>query len=406
MSSKFYYGYRIVGATSVIQMMYLGCVFSFGVFFPEFEAEFGWSRATISGASSLMFLVMGVLGIVMGRVSDVLGPRVLLTVAAAVFAMGYLLMYRMTTAWELYLFYGLLGGLGMGAHDVVTLSTVARWFIRYRGLMSGIVKAGAGIGQVLIPLAAAVLVSLYGWRQACLLIGVVTLLVMVLAAQVVRRDPTELGLRTLGDENRPDSESRGGEGGLTFQQAVTTRPFWILCLAKLSDFFCLLTIMTHIIPHGIDQGLAPATAVTVLSVIGGCSILGRILLGSIFDRIGAKRSLGACFMVLLATLILLRFSTDPRLLFVFAPIYGIAHGGFFAIASPSVAQYFGMRSHGVIFGFVLFFGTLGGTVGPLLSGRIFDVTGSYDIAFMALIGFAMFGLLLSSVLRPVKPADG
>ena len=104
MSSKFYYGYRIVAATSVIQMMYLGCVFSFGVLFPEFEAEFGWSRATISGASSSMFLVMGVLGIVMGRVSDVLGPRVLLTVAAAVFATGYLLMYRMTTAWELYLF--------------------------------------------------------------------------------------------------------------------------------------------------------------------------------------------------------------------------------------------------------------------------------------------------------------
>ena len=228
---------------------------------------------------------------------------------------------------------------------------------------------------------------------------------MVMAAQVVRRDPTELGLRTLGDENRPDSESGRGEGGLTFQQAVTTRPFWILCLAKLSDFFCLLTIMTHIIPHGIDQGLAPATAVTVLSVIGGCSILGRILLGSMFDRIGAKYSLGACFMVLLATLILLRFSTDPRLLFVFAPIYGIAHGGFFAIASPSVAQYFGMRSHGVRFGFVLFFGTLGGTIGPLLSGRIFDVTGSYDIAFIVLIGFAMFGLLLSSVLRPVKPAN-
>ena len=406
MSGKFYYGYRIVAATSIIQMMYLGCVFTFGVFFPEFEAEFGWSRATISGASSLMFLMMGVLVIVMGRVYDTLGPRVLLTVATAVFAMGYLLMYRMTTIWELYLFYGLLGGLGMGAHDVVTLSTVARWFIRHRGLMSGIVKAGAGIGQVLIPLAAAVLVSIYGWRQACLLIGVVTLVIMVLAAQVVRRDPAELGLRPLGDEKRPDLESGAGEGGLTFQQAATTRPFWILCLAKLSDFFCLLTIMTHIIPHGIDQGLAPATAVAVLSLIGGCSILGRILLGSAFDRIGAKRSLGICFLVLLVTLTLLQVSTDPRLLFVFAPIYGIAHGGFFAIASPSVAHYFGMRSHGTIFGFVLFFGTLGGTVGPLLSGRIFDVTGSYDIAFMILIGFAIFGLLLTAALRPVKPVDG
>ena len=406
MSGKFYYGYRIVAATSVIQMMYLGCVFTFGVFFPEFEAEFGWSRATISGASSLMFLMMGVLAIFMGRVNDAFGPRVLLTVAVSIFAVGYLLMYRMTTIWELYLFYGLLGGLGMGAHDVVTLSTVARWFIRHRGLMSGIVKAGAGIGQVLIPLAAAVLVSIYGWRQACLLIGVVTLVIMVLAAQVVRRDPAELGLRPLGDEKRPDLESGAGEGGLTFQQAATTRPFWILCLAKLSDFFCLLTIMTHIIPHGIDQGFAPATAVAVLSLIGGCSILGRILLGSAFDRIGAKRSLGTCFLVLLATLILLQVSTDPRLLFVFAPIYGIAHGGFFAIASPSVAHYFGMRSHGTIFGFVLFFGTLGGTVGPLLSGRIFDVTGSYDIAFMILIGFAIFGLLLTAALRPVKPVDG
>ena len=406
MSEKFFYGYRIVAASSVIQMMYLGCVFSFGVFFPEFEAEFGWSRASISGASSLMVLMMGMLAIFMGRVNDAFGPRVLLTVATAIFAVGYLLMYRMTAIWELYLFYGLVGGLGMGAHDVVTLSTVARWFRRHLGLMSGLVKAGAGIGQVFIPLIAAVFISVYGWRQACLLIGVATLVIMVLVAQMVRRDPTELGLRPLGDEDRPNSESSVGEDGLTFRQAVTTRPFWILCLAKLSDFYCLLTVMLHIVPHGIDLGLAPATAVTVLSLIGGCSIVGRILLGSTFDRIGAKRSLGACFLLLLATLILLRLSTDPRLLFVFAPIYGIAHGGFFAIASPSVAHYFGMRSHGMIFGFVLFFGTLGGTVGPLLSGRIFDVTGSYDIAFVAMIGFAMFGLLMSLALRRVKLAVG
>ena len=407
MSGKFYYGYRIVAATSVIQMMYLGCVFTFGVFFPEFEAEFGWSRATISGASSLMFLMMGVLGIVMGRVNDALGPRVLLTVAAAVFAMGYLLMYRMTTIMGALSVLRIIGRTWHGSarcshfiHGGTVVYTLSRPDVRYRQSgrrdRSGSYSAGRCSFGVDIWLAASVSTD---W---C----IVTLVIMVLAAQVVRRDPTELGLRPLGDEKRPDLESGAGEGGLTFQQAATTRPFWILCLAKLSDFFCLLTIMTHIIPHGIDQGLAPATAVTVLSLIGGCSILGRILLGSAFDRIGAKRSLGICFLVLLVTLILLQVSTDPRLLFVFAPIYGIAHGGFFAIASPSVAHYFGMRSHGMIFGFVLFFGTLGGTVGPLLSGRIFDVTGSYDIAFMILIGFAIFGLLLTAALRPVKPVDG
>ena len=159
--------------------------------------------------------------------------------------------------------------------------------------------------------------------------------------------------------------------------------------------------MVHIVPYGIDQGLTPARAVTVLSIIGGCSIVGRILLGSMFDRMGAKRSLMSCFLLLVGTLIFLRISDIPSWLLLFAPVYGIAHGGFFAIASPSVAHYFGMRSHGMIFGIVLFFGTLGGTIGPLMSGWSFDVTGSYNITFIVLIGFAILGLILSSALNPV-----
>ena len=194
MGQKYYYGYRIVAASSVIQMMYLGCVFSFGVFFPEFESEFGWSRATIAGASSLMTVMMGIVGILIGRLGDVIGPRLLLTISVILFSTSYIMMSKMTSVWGLYLFYGIIGGLGMGAHDVLTLSTVARWFIRYRGLMSDLVKAGAGIGQVLIPLSASLLVSIYDWRQASLAIGLVTLVIMVSASQVMRRDPSVFGL--------------------------------------------------------------------------------------------------------------------------------------------------------------------------------------------------------------------
>ena len=146
----------------VTQMMYLGLFFTFGVLFPEFEKEFGWSRAQISGASSTMFIVMGVLGIAMGRVNDQIGPRILLTASTVVFALGFILMSRMTALWHLYLFYGLLCGLGVAAHDVVVLSTVARWFTRGRGLMSGLVKTGAGIGQLIVPLVASFLVINYG----------------------------------------------------------------------------------------------------------------------------------------------------------------------------------------------------------------------------------------------------
>ena len=385
----------------VTQMMYLGLFFTFGVLFPEFEKEFGWSRAQISGASSTMFIVMGVLGIAMGRVNDQIGPRILLTASTVVFALGFILMSRMTALWHLYLFYGLLCGLGIAAHDVVVLSTVARWFTRGRGLMSGLVKTGAGIGQLIVPLFAAFFILRHGWRDATMVVGLVALIVMVIAAQVVRRDPKSLGLRPWGDDQKEIANDVTQEAGLDLKQAVRTRQFWLISMAKLADWYCLFTIIIHVVPHGIDQGLEPATAAIVLSVIGGCSILGRLVLGAGFDYLGTKRSLLIAFALLFLSVVFLQLLSDPRWLFVFAFVYGIGHGGFFAIASPSVAEYFGTRSHGVIFGIVMFTGSIGGTLGPWLSGWLYDSTGTYDIAFLLVSGFSVFGFLMACGLKPI-----
>ena len=385
----------------VTQMMYLGLFFTFGVLFPEFEKEFGWSRAQISGASSTMFIVMGVLGIAMGRVNDLIGPRILLTASTVVFALGFILMSRMTALWHLYLFYGLLCGLGVAAHDVVVLSTVARWFTRGRGLMSGLVKTGAGIGQLIVPLFAAFFILRHGWRDATMVVGLVALIVMVIAAQVVRRDPKSLGLRPWGDDQKEVANDVTQEAGLDLKQAVRTRQFWLISMAKLADWYCLFTIIIHVVPHGIDQGLEPATAAIVLSVIGGCSILGRLVLGAGFDYLGTKRSLLIAFALLFLSVVFLQLLSDPRWLFVFAFVYGIGHGGFFAIASPSVAEYFGTRSHGVIFGIVMFTGSIGGTLGPWLSGWLYDSTGTYDIAFLLVSGFSVFGFLMACGLKPI-----
>ena len=385
----------------VTQMMYLGLFFTFGVLFPEFEKEFGWSRAQISGASSTMFIVMGVLGIAMGRVNDQIGPRILLTASTVVFALGFILMSRMTALWHLYLFYGLLCGLGIAAHDVVVLSTVARWFTRGRGLMSGLVKTGAGIGQLIVPLFAAFFILRHGWRDATMVVGLVALIVMVIAAQVVRRDPKSLGLRPWGDDQKEAANDVTQEAGLDLKQAVRTRQFWLISMAKLADWYCLFTIIIHVVPHGIDQGLEPATAAIVLSVIGGCSILGRLVLGAGFDYLGTKRSLLIAFALLFLSVVFLQLLSDPRWLFAFAFVYGIGHGGFFAIASPSVAEYFGTRSHGVIFGIVMFTGSIGGTLGPWLSGWLYDSTGTYDIAFLLVSGFSVFGFLMACGLKPI-----
>ena len=111
----FFYGYLIVGASSIIQMMFLSCMFAYGVLFKELESEFGWSRAAIAGAPSLMMLMMGTLGIFLGRVNDVAGPRLLLTLTGVLYGVGFMLMYQMNSLWELYLFFGAMGGLGLAS---------------------------------------------------------------------------------------------------------------------------------------------------------------------------------------------------------------------------------------------------------------------------------------------------
>ena len=162
MSSHFDNRYLIVLSAFLIQVVMVGCMFAYGVFFKALEADLNWSRTTLSATYSISFLVIGVLGILAGRFSDRFGPRWVLRIAGVLFGLGYALMYFISSPWQMYLFYGLLVGAGISAHDVVLLSTVARWFDKRRGIMTGIVKIGAACGQMTIPLLAVVLIDHFG----------------------------------------------------------------------------------------------------------------------------------------------------------------------------------------------------------------------------------------------------
>jgi MFS family permease len=396
-------GYRIVAASFVIQGVVIGAMFAYGVFFRELEAEFGWSRTMISGASSLSFLIMGMLAIAAGKLNDQIGPRILITASALCFGVGYAAMSRLEAPWELFLFYGLLAGIGYSTHDVVTLSTITRWFVRRRGAMTGVVKVGTGVGQLLVPVIAAALIAAFGWRNAAFIIGMASMVILVAVAQLMRRDPRSQGQHPDGVAVEGVSAPAGAEEtGMSVAEAAGTRQFWILCAAQLTIFFCLLTVMIHIVPHATDLGVAPAVAATILSTIGGASIAGRLTIGMLADRLGGRRSLAVCFLILLTSFGLLQFAESTWMLFLFALVYGFAHGGFFTVMSPTLAEFFGTGSHGVIFGVVLFCGTIGGAAGPLLAGTLFDTTGSYETVFLILTGFCLLGLILTAALQPTK----
>jgi len=340
----------------------------------------------------MVLLVMGALGILFGRLNDRLGPRQILLVSGFFLSAGYLLMSRLAAPWQLYVFYGLLVGVGMSTHDVVTLSTVARWFKQRRGLMTGIVKAGTGTGQFIIPLVASALIAAVGWRTTYAVIGVFVLAVYVVASRLMRRSPGEMGLKPYGETG--GDALLDGQPGLLLSEAVRTPQFWWTCLSYFCVIFCAMTVLVHIVPHASDIGMAEPSAAAVVSTIGAVSVVGRVTMGTASDRIGSRKAFLLCFAVLILALLWLQVASSAWMLFAFAVVYGFAHGGFYTVLSPTVAELFGLRAHGAIFGIVYFWGTLGGAIGPVVAGRVFDVRQSYDVAFWLLVGLAFLGLLL------------
>ena len=398
---KHFYSYIIAAACFSIQGIGTGTYFAFGVFFNPLIVEFGWSRSTISGASSVAFLLMGLLGMYVGRLNDRIGPRRLMTVTGLFFGFGLYLMSRLNEIWQLYVFYGLIVGIGLSSIDVIALSTIARWFSKNRGAVTGIVKVGAGVGQLAIPLVASLLIVNYGWRAAYVIIAIAVGFSLVLVAQVLRRDPGLAG--SISDQELKSSEDKPDvvDGGLSFDESIHTRQFRTICAINFTIVFCFLTVIVHAVPHAQDLGISATKAAIVLSSIGGISMAGRFLIGIAIDRFGSKRAMGIGSFLLISALLWLQVADQMWMLYLFAVIYGLAHGSFFTTLSPIVAEFFGTKAHGVLFGVVAFCGTVGGATGPIFAGYVFDHTGGYDLAFWISTLMSALAFLLVLSLKPI-----
>ena len=383
----------IVGTSFLVQAVYVGVLFTFGILFLEFEKTFGWSRATISGAFSVFLIVTGSIGVVMGKLNDHFGPQKIMIAGAIIHGAGYALMSVIQAPWQLYFFYGVLAAIGFSTHDIVTLSTVARWFTDKRSLMSGIVKSGAGAGQFVIPILLTTFLTIWDWRIACLVFGAISTLALTAIAQFLTRNPPTT------DKPPELGTSSTAETGYSLRQAVRTVNFWILCISQFLVFFCLMVVMIHVAPHARDLGFDAIRAAQVLSTIGAASILGRIIMGGTGDRLGGKHSLAIAYVILSLSLIWLLFIREPWVLFAFAPVYGFTHGAFFTLISPTVAELFGTKAHGVIFAIILLHGTIGGAISPFIAGRVFDTLGTYQPVFICLSVISVIGLVLVHFLR-------
>ncbi len=397
-----FYGYVVAAASLFILVAAYGAHSVFGIFFKPMSGDLGWTRAMTSGAVLIFWIVHGLMSIVIGRLNDRFGPRVSMTVSGSLLGIGYILMSQISAIWQLYLLFGVLIGVGIGGAFVSLASTVARWFVKRRTVMTGIVVSGSGVGQVIMSPLASYLIYTYTWRVANIILGGIALVVIVSLAQLLRRDPAQMGLRPYGENEVEEPQFEPEPRSSYLREAVRSRQFWVV----VTMIFCLgygvSSIMVHIVPHITDLEITAASAASIFAMMGGMGIVGRVVLGAAADRIGNKNAFIIGFALMALVLLWLIPVTTVWSIYVFAIVFGLATGGCVASESPLVATLFGLKAHGLILGFVVCGFSVGAAIGPFVTGYIFDVTGSYQAAFLICASLSVIALILTVILRPTN----
>lgn len=396
------FGGVVAAASSLVMLVSFGIYVTYGLFLNPLVAEFGWSRAAISGAYSVSSVMQGIVGILAGVWTDKVGARVVVTLSGVLFGAGCILMYQVSSLWGLYLCFGVLVGMGMGGLWVPPLSTVARWFTKRRSLATGIVLAGMTVGQVIAPPIISRLIVALGWRLAFLIPGIVALAVILVGAQFLKRRPP---VRSSSVPKEDSSESGVHDDGFSCGEALHTRQFWLVSAAFLFVGVAVFGPLIHLVPYAIEAGLSEVNAANVLAVAGAVGIPGSFLLGGLLgDAIGNRKTFMAGLVLVVIALALLAPAAEPWLFYLCAIILGTGMSGLAATESPLVAELFGLRSHASIYAAAGVGYTGGIALGPFLFGSIFDRTGNYDPAFYLAVGVAIAALMLVAALKPARKA--
>ncbi len=393
----------VVTAGFFLVFILYGTYYSFGVFVKPMSTGLGWSRATTTGAVAVYMVLHGIFSIITGRLTDRYGPRLIVAISALLVAFGYGLSFRINTPWQLYIFFGILVGIGMGAAFVVPIATVTRWFTYNRGLALGIVASGVGAGQVILPPLIRYMITEFGWRASFAGMGIMICVVGIPAALFLRNPPRHM-------VHPPNGKSHGAgikSGGITKPQddwsmteAIKTSSFHLLLCIFIALIFGIVIVTSHLVAHVEDIGIDPLQAAYVLTLIGGSGILGRVMIGRACDIIGSKTMLASCMIVQALLLFSLIRAESLWAFYVIAALFGLTYGGAVPAIVMRISEFFGIRSSGTILGALLCGSTAGAGIGAPFAGYIYDVTGGYAIAFLTGGIVLTVGAILSFIVKP------
>jgi len=407
---RLHYGWIVLGAVVLVMLGGSGLRAVFGVFIKPMEAEFGWDRASLSGAAALSLLLLGAVGPLVGWLADRWGPRRVIMLACGVLGLGTLLSSRIHHLWEIYVTAGVLMAVGAGGLGISTGATVAaRWFESRRGLVMGVLGGAMSAGQlVVIPLAVWLTLN-YGWRQSFLGLGILLLVTALpLAFWLVKDDPADKGLKAFGAGAGVPSAgmtAMPSDRRVAVREAMTVPAFWLLAG---TFFICGYTsnglVLTHLVPHAADHGFSEMHAAQALGIMGAMNILGTVASGWICDRFGRKGPLAFYYGVRGLSLLFLLYVWNVPSLNLFAALFGLNYISTVPPTTTLTANIFGRYSVGSLSGWIFFSHQVGAALGAAIGGWVFQSTGSYSWAFIsaALLAFLAVPLALAIKEVPVS----
>ena len=402
-----FWGWYVVAGSFLLHAVSYGARYSFGIFVQPLTVENGWSRTVISMAASLNMLFFAAGGIYAGRLLDRIAPRWIATAGAAVGALGFILSAFVDSPLTFYLAYGLLSGLGSSWTGIVVgNSSVGKWFVRKRGLAIGIASMGVSFGTMVMTPVVGWIVKEQGWQAGFIALGLALLLPGVLIAQVFlgRMKPEDHGLCPDGEPRIPaksgaaDSAVPSKPATTPIRESLKDSRFWVLSVCQGTAVMTVLMAFVHQVPYALDLGIDRIVAASSLGAIALAGFCGQFFFGSLSDRLPDPKysaMLGYGFMA--AGLVVLLTVTTVEGLFAYALIFGFGYGCLGPILPIIASGRFGRERMGSVYGLLNFFvAGIGGALGPIVGGVLYDALGSYRFVWtldIALLVAAMAGLL-------------
>jgi MFS family permease len=389
-----YEGWRVAFASSVGVFVSFASllVYTFGIFLKPLAEEFAWSREAVSSAFGIAAMTAAVCSPLLGFCLDRFGPRWIIVPSLTIFGSAFASLSLLTPRlWHLYAIFVILGMVANGTAQMAYARTVSSWFVRRRGVALAVVMSGGAIGAIVLPPVAQSLIDSIGWRGASLSLGAMVLVVgLPVVLSLIRECPS--GHYALA--------GKSGRAGATLREGLTSRVFWILVAVLFCSSIAQNGAIAHMSALLTDRGVSPSGSALAVSAMGGASLAGRLLTGWLLDRFFAARVSIALLAVAALGTFLLSGAQSLAMGVAAAAMIGIGMGGEAEVTPYILSRYFGLRSFSLLFGFTWTAYACAGALGPILMGKAFDLTGSYEAL---LVRFALATLGVATLMLFMPP---